>query len=269
MSIPTGTRTATPLRVGMVSTYPPTECGLATFTAALAHHVAALPGVTDVGVVRVVDRPRPRPAPEVVAELVEGSAASTRDVLQVLSRYDVAVLQHEYGIFGGPDGRDVLDLVDGLDVPLVTVLHTVLERPDRQPARDPPARRRRLGARGDDDLDRPRPAAVRLRHRPGQGVGGAARRRGPPRPGPRGPGRPARGPAPHGAHLGAARPGQGHRVGRRRDGLAARPRAPATSCSARPTPRCSSAPGTSTARASWPARSSAASTTSSSSTRAT
>ena len=129
MSIPTGTRTTAPLRMGMISTYPPTECGLATFTAALAHHVAELPGVTDVGVVRVVDRPRPRPAPEVVAELVEGSATSTRDVLAVLSRYDVAVLQHEYGIFGGPDGRDVLDLVDGLDVPLVTVLHTVLERP--------------------------------------------------------------------------------------------------------------------------------------------
>jgi hypothetical protein len=80
-------------------------------------------------VVRVVDRPRPRPAPEVVGELVEGSPASTRDVLRLLRRHDVVVLQHEYGIFGGPDGRDVLDLVEALDVPLVTVLHTVLERP--------------------------------------------------------------------------------------------------------------------------------------------
>ncbi len=38
-------------------------------------------------------------------------------------------IQHEYGIFGGPDGEDVLDVVDQLTVPLVTVLHTVLTDP--------------------------------------------------------------------------------------------------------------------------------------------
>ena len=129
MGIPTGTPGTPPISIGLVSTYPPTQCGLATFTAALAQHLAELPGTSGVGVVRVVDRPRPRPAPEVVGELVEDAPASTHDVLRLLRRHDVVVLQHEYGIFGGPDGRDVLDLVEALDVPLVTVLHTVLERP--------------------------------------------------------------------------------------------------------------------------------------------
>ena len=40
-------------------------------------------------------------------------------------------IQHEFGIHGGPDGREVLDLVDGLDVPAATTLHTILDRPTK------------------------------------------------------------------------------------------------------------------------------------------
>jgi len=46
-----------------------------------------------------------------------------------LDTFDVVLLQHEYGIFGGPDGEDVLDVVGALHVPLVTVAHTALENP--------------------------------------------------------------------------------------------------------------------------------------------
>lgn len=140
--------------VGLLSTFPPTQCGLATFTAALAEHLGGAPG--SVGVVRVMDRAdrtahpdrlelaetpsaRPvdgpggprvgRPGARVVGHLVNGSAASLRDAARLLSSYDVAVLQHEYGIFGGTDGRDVLDLVGALTVPLVVVTHTVLLEP--------------------------------------------------------------------------------------------------------------------------------------------
>ena len=38
-------------------------------------------------------------------------------------------MQHEYGIFGGPDGQDVLDVVRAVTRPVITVLHTVLVRP--------------------------------------------------------------------------------------------------------------------------------------------
>ena len=62
-----------------------------------------------------------------------GRAATRREVGRGASSsttFDVAVVQHEYGIFGGPDGEDVLDArALASRVPVVTVLHTVLTHP--------------------------------------------------------------------------------------------------------------------------------------------
>jgi glycosyltransferase involved in cell wall biosynthesis len=43
---------------------------------------------------------------------------------------DVVCLQHEYGIFGGRSGSHVLRLLQRLEMPVVTTLHTVLREPD-------------------------------------------------------------------------------------------------------------------------------------------
>jgi polysaccharide biosynthesis protein PslF len=113
--------------IGMLSTYPPTQCGLATFSAALREHLDRSPG--DVGVVRVVDQPESHPGSEVVGHLVNGCPDSADRAVKLLNDFDMVLVQHEYGIFGGPDGIDVLDVLDRLTVPLVIVLHTVLEDP--------------------------------------------------------------------------------------------------------------------------------------------
>ena len=124
-------RTAAPLprppAIGMISTYPPTQCGLATFSAALIEHMQLSLG--SLGVVQVVDEPGPRPGPEVVAQLVNGSTDSAGAAVRHLNGFDVVVVQHEYGIYGGPDGVDVLGIVDALTVPTIIVLHTVLQHP--------------------------------------------------------------------------------------------------------------------------------------------
>ena len=44
-------------------------------------------------------------------------------------QYDVACLQHEFGIFGGDAGSHVLTLLTQLNMPVVTTLHTVLAEP--------------------------------------------------------------------------------------------------------------------------------------------
>lgn len=115
------------IRLAVLSTYPSTPCGIATFSAALVSHLRA--AGADVGVVRLVDEPHPDPAPPVVHEWVTGSRSGAQAAARALDDHDVALLQHEYGIFGGPDGQDVLDLLAHVHVPVITVLHTVLTRP--------------------------------------------------------------------------------------------------------------------------------------------
>ena len=119
LSLPT-----TSHRFGLVSTYPPKICGLATFASALESELKRAGHRVDV--VRIDDGdetpPVGRPA---AAELVNGSPSSIRNAAAVLSRCDVAIVQHEYGIYGGVDGDEVIDLLKMLEVPKVVILHTV------------------------------------------------------------------------------------------------------------------------------------------------
>ncbi len=122
----------TPLRptVGFLSTYPPTSCGLATFTASLRDAIAEGRGSDEgLGVVSVADIASIRLEDAVVHEHVNGDDDSLLDAIDALNSFDVAFIQHEYGIYGGPDGDEVLDLLEGLSVPSVVTLHTVLSRP--------------------------------------------------------------------------------------------------------------------------------------------
>ena len=129
VAVPTPRRASAPrpASLGVLSTYPPTQCGLATFSAALTDQLNRPAGTA--GVVRIVDRPEPVPAAEVAANLVTGSASSTAAAVRRLNGFDAVVVQHEYGIYGGPDGSDVIDIVAALTVPTIIVLHTVLQQP--------------------------------------------------------------------------------------------------------------------------------------------
>ncbi len=113
-------------RISVLATYTPTPCGIATFTEALTIHLRQ--AGADVGVVRMVDDLQAQDPP-VIHQWISRDQAASSEAAAAMNDYDVAVIQHEYGIFGGPDGEDVLELVRRLEVPLVTVLHTVLVKP--------------------------------------------------------------------------------------------------------------------------------------------
>jgi len=116
---------------GILSTYPPTRCGLATFSAALGDGLSA--NGADVSVVRIADGTCGLPIDDgrVVGELTNGSAGSVAAATDMLNRCDVAVIQHEYGIYGGADGVEVVDIIGGLQIPSIVVVHTVLKDPTR------------------------------------------------------------------------------------------------------------------------------------------
>jgi glycosyltransferase involved in cell wall biosynthesis len=113
---------------GILSSYPPTACGLATFTAALAAGMET--HGTPVGVVRVVDTAGQTPRDDrVVGELLNGSPRSLAATSEMLNQFDVAVVQHEYGLYGGTDGDEVLEILSGLEVPSIVIAHTILAGP--------------------------------------------------------------------------------------------------------------------------------------------
>ncbi len=118
-----------PLNVCFVGTYPPTRCGLATFTRSLIEGITAGDARVSPGVIRVVDGPAPPRLPEVVADWSFAHRGSRADALAKVRHFDVAVMQHEYGIYPGRDGGDVVDFLRASPVPVITVLHTVLSEP--------------------------------------------------------------------------------------------------------------------------------------------
>lgn len=118
-----------PLKICFVGTYPPTRCGLATFTQSLIEAMVTPRIGRTAGVIRVMEGPEPPRFDEVVAEWVATDPASRGRALEVLRGFDVAVLQHEFGIYPGRDGEDVVGFMRACPIPIVTVLHTVLTDP--------------------------------------------------------------------------------------------------------------------------------------------
>jgi glycosyltransferase involved in cell wall biosynthesis len=116
-------RSAHLVNVGLVGTYPPTRCGIATFTAALRTAMMSTE-LCSCDVVEVIDRPR-LARREVVQQVVAGDETSLAHGADGLARFDAVIVQHEFGIFGGRDGADVLKLVSRVDGALIVVLHTI------------------------------------------------------------------------------------------------------------------------------------------------
>jgi glycosyltransferase involved in cell wall biosynthesis len=114
------------INFGILSTFPPTQCGLATFSQALATHLQA--SGADVGIVRVVESPQAA-VRLVTHQYLVAAPGAARAAAEALNGFDVAVVQHEYGIYGGRDGAEVLDVLAEVRVPILAVLHTVLTRP--------------------------------------------------------------------------------------------------------------------------------------------
>ena len=118
------------IRFGFVSTYPPTHCGIATFSNSLMRAIRDL-GSHTTSVVRLLDAggDESAQAPEILATLKAGDPRSMVHAIAELNKVDIALIQHEFGIYGGQDGEEVLELLQGLRIPSIVVVHTVLITP--------------------------------------------------------------------------------------------------------------------------------------------
>ena len=115
--------------VAFLSTYPPRECGLATFTEDLVNEITKVALVRP-AVIAVSAGPEVYEDTRVVHKLNQHERESYRETARwVNTHVDLLVIEHEYGIFGGDCGEYILDLVKNLKIPFVVTTHTVLEGP--------------------------------------------------------------------------------------------------------------------------------------------
>ncbi len=117
-----------PPTIGILTTHPPTLCGIAQFSSALTRSLVA--NGVEVHVVRIGDG-SPGTDSRVVGELVNGSPASVADSAELLNRADVAVVQHDFAIYGGADGAEVLDIIAALRVPSIVIAHAIPKAPTK------------------------------------------------------------------------------------------------------------------------------------------
>ncbi len=118
-----------------VSTYPPRNCGIATFTYDLLHAIHQELKSKMPSVVAMTNRPEGYEyGEEVVFEISQNKIHDYRLAAEYInfSRASIVSLQHEFGIFGGDYGVYVIHLLANLKKPVVTTFHTVLKEPERE-----------------------------------------------------------------------------------------------------------------------------------------
>lgn len=118
-----------PRNFGFLSTYRPSGGGLASLTAALVAGLQAGTPSSRVGVVRVVDRPERSARHEVVHHLVTSAPGGEAEAATILNGFDAVIVQHDFGVYGGPDGDQLISVLARLTVPVIVVLHAVLSDP--------------------------------------------------------------------------------------------------------------------------------------------
>jgi glycosyltransferase involved in cell wall biosynthesis len=122
-----------PSRIAVIGNYLPRQCGIATFTTDLCAAISAEYGTARLLALPVNDTEQGYDYPAKVRwSLAQDDLRSYAEAAEFLNfnNIDMVCLQHEYGIFGGPAGSHVLQLLRRLKMPVVTTLHTVLREPN-------------------------------------------------------------------------------------------------------------------------------------------
>ncbi len=126
------------MRIACISTYPPRECGIATFNNNLICAINSNFGGQNSDHERFVvalnesedldQYPYPPEVKFIIRQNLQDDYLEAASYINQ-SGAEACIIEHEFGIFGGESGIYLLSLLHELKVPAVTVLHTVLKEP--------------------------------------------------------------------------------------------------------------------------------------------
>ncbi len=128
-------RTASPLQIALVSTSPPRQCGIATFTSDLARSMQAADPKARLWWAAINEEHSLHPYGQQVRWRIRQRHPDTYRCAAAEineSNVDIVSIQHEFGLFGiwGETFEDhLVPFLETLTKPLVTTLHTTLPEP--------------------------------------------------------------------------------------------------------------------------------------------
>lgn len=117
--------------IAFLSTYPPRECGIASFTEDFITTMG-FSGIINTHVIAINNSEDHSYGKKVIAQIRQNEKSDYINIAQKLnvSKIKLLIIEHDYGIYGGDSGEYILDLVNHLDIPVVTTLHTILSEPN-------------------------------------------------------------------------------------------------------------------------------------------
>src|ERR1700760_1853526 len=120
-------------QIAFLGDHLPRHCGIATFTSDICDAIATEFPQCQCVVGAVNDRPEGYDYPARIRfEIDENELDSYRRAADFLNvnNVEIILVQHEFGIYGGPAGSHLLALLRDVHMPVITTLHTVLREPN-------------------------------------------------------------------------------------------------------------------------------------------
>jgi glycosyltransferase involved in cell wall biosynthesis len=121
----------TNMKIAYLATYTPRQCGIGTFTKNKFEAISA--NEEHKGIIIAMDDQKSEYdyPDEVQFKIRQDEQADYIDAAKFINKSgaDICIIEHEFGIFGGRDGAYLLPLMQRLNIPAITVFHTVLKTP--------------------------------------------------------------------------------------------------------------------------------------------
>ena len=120
------------MKIALVATYPPRECGIGIFTSSLAHALKNNSENNEIFIIAMNNNHEKYAyPPEVKFTIRQEQQTDYLAAADFINRSgaDVCILEHEFGIYGGQSGVYILPFLHRLHIPLISTLHTILETP--------------------------------------------------------------------------------------------------------------------------------------------